>query len=243
MHVHENIVEKVVKDPKITSLGSVTFEELHGHAEESPFEIESEIKFTKKEYPSQKANVDLVKLQSFEEADDDDFENKEELSKNDEVAVDNVLDEVNHLEFSLSQQVANKIDDSVPKMVANVFEELIPELLSDTLKNILPELLKESVKKALHKFNKRVKKLSDEIIQEVFVKENVVVDGMHMNLVPPKVVVGSNGLVIKEPESGIFVYNGNFDLVFQREEWFHLATTAQLIIVWNAIKTDYVEAR
>ncbi|GJV13610.1 hypothetical protein Tco_1355151 [Tanacetum coccineum] len=30
-------------------------------------------------------------------------------------------------------------------------------------------------------------------------------------------VVGSHGLVINEPESGIFVYNESFDLVFQRE--------------------------
>ncbi|GKE73453.1 hypothetical protein Tco_1535494 [Tanacetum coccineum] len=62
-------------------------------------------------------------------------------------------------------------------------------------------------------------------------RENVVVDGMHRNLVPPEVVVGSNGLVIKEPESESFVYNGNFDLVFQREKEFHLATIAQLIRV------------
>ncbi|GKC60486.1 hypothetical protein Tco_1088084 [Tanacetum coccineum] len=32
------------------------------------------------------------------------------------------------------------------------------------------------------------------------------------------------GMVIKEPESGVYFYNGNFDLAFQREEEFHLAT-------------------
>ncbi|GJV53928.1 hypothetical protein Tco_1449669 [Tanacetum coccineum] len=40
---------------------------------------------------------------------------------------------------------------------------------------------------------------------------------MKRNLIPPQGVVGSHGLVITEPEEGIFYYNGNFDLVFQRE--------------------------
>ncbi|GJV72457.1 hypothetical protein Tco_1492452 [Tanacetum coccineum] len=47
--VHKPIVEEVVKEPELTSLGNVTFEELYGHAEESPFDIESETKFTGKE--------------------------------------------------------------------------------------------------------------------------------------------------------------------------------------------------
>ncbi|GJZ25445.1 retrovirus-related pol polyprotein from transposon TNT 1-94 [Tanacetum coccineum] len=54
-------------------------------------------------------------------------------------------------------------------------------------------------------------------------------DGMHRNLVPPSRIVSSEGLLIKEPESWIFFYNGNFDLVFQKEEEFHQATTSQLI--------------
>nr|GEV25822.1 leucine-rich repeat protein [Tanacetum cinerariifolium] len=37
----------------------------------------------------------------------------------------------------------------------------------------------------------------------------------------------------QEPEPGIFFYKCNFDLVFQREEEFHLATTAQLIRLQN----------
>ncbi|GJS46418.1 hypothetical protein Tco_0596539 [Tanacetum coccineum] len=47
----------------------------------------------------------------------------------------------------------------------------------------------------------------------------------------------------QEPESGIFVYNGNLDLVFQRENEFHLAATTQLIRIQNAIKVDSVIAR
>nr|GFA09352.1 hypothetical protein [Tanacetum cinerariifolium] len=57
-----------------------------------------------------------------------------------------------------------------------------------------------------------------------------------MNLVPPTGVERRKGLVIREPESGIFFYNGNFDLVFQREEEFHLATTTQLIRLHNFIQ-------
>ncbi|GJV14140.1 hypothetical protein Tco_1359463 [Tanacetum coccineum] len=54
-------------------------------------------------------------------------------------------------------------------------------------------------------------------------------------------IIGSAGLVIREPESGIFVYNGNFDMVFQRENEFHLVTTAQLIRIQNAIKMEYAK--
>ncbi|GKB33234.1 hypothetical protein Tco_0872635 [Tanacetum coccineum] len=79
---------------------------------------------------------------------------------------------------------------------------------------------------------------ASELIKEVFMKEDIVMDRMHRNLVPPLGVVPSEGLVICEPESGIFFYNINFDLVFQRENKFHLATTPQLIRIQNAIKVD-----
>ncbi|GKC44590.1 hypothetical protein Tco_1062312, partial [Tanacetum coccineum] len=71
------------------------------------------------------------------------------------------------------------------------------------------------------------RKCASELLEEVFMKEDIRVDGMQRNLIPPPGVEGSKGLVIREPEPEIF-YNGNFDLVFQREEEFHLATTAQL---------------
>ncbi|GJX29298.1 hypothetical protein Tco_0237377 [Tanacetum coccineum] len=90
--------------------------------------------------------------------------------------------------------------------------------------------------------NDRKRKRSSEILQEVFVKENVVVDGMHKNIIPPPGVEGRNGLVIREPKSGIFYYNGNFDLAFQREEEFHLATTSQLIRLHDAIQRGTPEA-
>ncbi|GJU30837.1 hypothetical protein Tco_1174426 [Tanacetum coccineum] len=77
--------------------------------------------------------------------------------------------------------------------------------------------------------SEKKRKTSSEIIKEVCVKEDIVVDEMHRNLVPPPRVVGFRELVIREPNLGIFFYNRNVDLVFQREEEFHLATTAQLI--------------
>nr|GEY82661.1 hypothetical protein [Tanacetum cinerariifolium] len=56
------------------------------------------------------------------------------------------------------------------------------------------------------------KKKRAEVIHKVFIKEDIVIDEMHMNLVPPTRVVGSHGLVNTKPEAGIFVYNESFDL-------------------------------
>nr|GEY54410.1 hypothetical protein [Tanacetum cinerariifolium] len=66
--------------------------------------------------------------------------------------------------------------------------------------------------------SEKKRKRNTEIIKEVFVSEYSTIDVMHRNLISPLGVEGSKGLVIKEPESGIFFYNGKFDLVFQREE-------------------------
>ncbi|GJQ91786.1 retrovirus-related pol polyprotein from transposon TNT 1-94 [Tanacetum coccineum] len=63
-----------------------------------------------------------------------------------------------------------------------------------------PELTSFELQPADKKRKRRV-----EVIQEVFIKDNVVVDGMHWNLVSPAGVVGSHELVINEPESRIFI--------------------------------------
>nr|GFA17283.1 hypothetical protein [Tanacetum cinerariifolium] len=76
-----------------------------------------------------------------------------------------------------------------------------------------------------------------------FSAENIVVDGMHKNLVSLLGVVASEGLVIREPELEIFFYNGNFDLVYQKKEEFHMATTPQLIRIQNAIRINSLEAK
>nr|GEY98054.1 hypothetical protein [Tanacetum cinerariifolium] len=90
--------------------------------------------------------------------------------------------------------------------------------------------------------NDKKRKRSLEILKKVFVKEDVVVDRMHRNLVPPLKVEGRKGLVIREPESGVFFFNGNFDLVFQRKEEFYLATAPQLIRLQNGILRGTLEA-
>nr|GEX51600.1 hypothetical protein [Tanacetum cinerariifolium] len=77
-----------------------------------------------------------------------------------------------------------------------------------------------------------------ELIHEVFVKENIIVDGMQRNLTLPKGVVGKAGMVIKEPKARIFLYNGDYDLVFQRRSEYALASTPQLIRIKNLIKID-----
>ncbi|GJU40066.1 hypothetical protein Tco_1193023 [Tanacetum coccineum] len=61
------------------------------------------------------------------------------------------------------------------------------------------------------------KRKRTEILKEVFVTENITVDGMHRNLIPPPGVVPIEGLVINKLESGIFFMNRNTDIAFQRE--------------------------
>nr|GEW07496.1 hypothetical protein [Tanacetum cinerariifolium] len=92
---------------------------------------------------------------------EDHSEHKVELSKTDEAAADDLINEL---------RVADKIDDLVPKMVADALEERLLELLSDTLKNILPDLLKDSVKQALPKFDKKVKKTLRVKVPDIILK-------------------------------------------------------------------------
>ncbi|GJR17477.1 hypothetical protein Tco_0966004 [Tanacetum coccineum] len=82
------------------------------------------------------------------------------------------------------------------------------------------------------------RKRMTELIYEVFVKENIIVDGMQRNLTLPEGAVRKAGLMIKEPEVGIFLYNGNLDLLFQRRSEYALASTLQLIRIQNLIKID-----
>nr|GEX51526.1 hypothetical protein [Tanacetum cinerariifolium] len=60
--------------------------------------------------------------------------------------------------------------------------------------------------------NDKKRKRSLVIQNEVFENKDIVVGGMHRNQVPPPGVEGRKELVIREPESRIFFYNGNFDL-------------------------------
>nr|GEV72729.1 uncharacterized mitochondrial protein AtMg00810-like [Tanacetum cinerariifolium] len=82
------------------------------------------------------------------------------------------------------------------------------------------------------------KRKRTEILKEYFVTENNTVYEMHRNLIPPFRVMPIEGLVINEPESGIFFMNGNTDIAFQREIEFHLTPTTQLIRIQNQIKAN-----
>ncbi|GJW58987.1 hypothetical protein Tco_0105718 [Tanacetum coccineum] len=46
-----------------------------------------------------------------------------------------------------------------------------------------------------------------EVMKEVFLKDDIMVDRMHKNLIVPEGVIGSVGQAIREPEARIFVYN------------------------------------
>ncbi|GKD68510.1 hypothetical protein Tco_1322600 [Tanacetum coccineum] len=72
----------------------------------------------------------------------------------------------------------------------------------------------------------------------MFVTEDIRVDGMNKNLIPPPRVVPIEGLVIKEHELGIFYINRNTDVVFQKENEFHLTPTVELIRIQNQIKVN-----
>nr|GEW76021.1 retrovirus-related Pol polyprotein from transposon TNT 1-94 [Tanacetum cinerariifolium] len=83
---------------------------------------------------------------------------------------------------------------------------------------------------------KKKRKRSSKLIKEVFVKEDIVMDGIHKKLVPPSRAVGFRWLVIREPESRIFFYNGNFDTPEGKEMYNKL----EFII---ETRNDVVEAR
>ncbi|GJS57269.1 hypothetical protein Tco_0652053 [Tanacetum coccineum] len=82
------------------------------------------------------------------------------------------------------------------------------------------------------------KKKMTHFLKEAFVTEDISVDGMNRNFIPPPGVMSIEGLVIKELKSGIFFMNRNMDIVFQRESEFHLTPTVQLICIQNQIKVD-----
>ncbi|GJY04118.1 hypothetical protein Tco_0370058 [Tanacetum coccineum] len=57
---------------------------------------------------------------------------------------------------------------------------------------------------------KRKRKRTNEIHKEVFVSEDVVVDGMHRNLTPPlEITFGKSGQVLENPKAKNLYFNGN----------------------------------
>nr|GEU62113.1 hypothetical protein [Tanacetum cinerariifolium] len=147
---------------------------LLNHNQKSPKGAGSSLlvqEITKADYDLESMPDDEISFVSgFEEADDDDSKIEEELSKNDEVAVNFVLDELvymaNTKDAILNVFTAKKTDSGpfghlqmdisslTAKMVVDALKERLLELLADTLKNILLELLIDSVKKAMPNFDK-----------------------------------------------------------------------------------------
>ncbi|GKE64149.1 hypothetical protein Tco_1518310 [Tanacetum coccineum] len=54
-------------------------------------------------------------------------------------------------------------------------------------------------------------------LKEMFVTEDIRMDGINRNLTPPTWIIPIDRPVIVEPESGIFFMNRNTDVPFQRE--------------------------
>ncbi|GKE54636.1 hypothetical protein Tco_1489792, partial [Tanacetum coccineum] len=86
------------------------------------------------------------------------------------------------------------------------------------------------------------KRKRSQILEQVFVRENEVVDGSQRNITPPLGINGKSGMVIKEPMAGFLYLNGNFDLLFQRDSEFYITGTVQLIRLQRRIIKDSLEA-
>nr|GEY51017.1 hypothetical protein [Tanacetum cinerariifolium] len=87
-------------------------------------------------------------------------------------------------------------------------------------------------------------KSTDLLLQSLIVKFHWVLSQAKALGIPPPPELSTFGGSINEkkrkkklrgPKGGIFFYNGNFDLLFQREEEFHLATTAQMVRLQSPI--------
>ena len=75
-------------------------------------------------------------------------------------------------------------------------------------------------------------------MNQVFVTQEPNVNDSHKNLTPLVGVDGAHGMVIKEPESGVFFINKFNILCFQREGKFNLASIAHLVRLHQGIKLD-----
>ncbi|GJZ36374.1 hypothetical protein Tco_0582565 [Tanacetum coccineum] len=69
--------------------------------------------------------------------------------------ISSLTSKVQHLESSITQQVADKLEESVPDLVAEALKATLPELLSESLKNVMPQIVAESVKQTIKKSIKK----------------------------------------------------------------------------------------
>nr|GEW68539.1 hypothetical protein [Tanacetum cinerariifolium] len=118
------------------------------------------------------------------------------------------------LSLSSPEEPTPPIDESKWKVIATK-EPPTDELVSFQAKRLglppSPELVNFGLT-AEEKKRKRAK-----FVKEVFITEDVRVDGMGRNLIRPPRVIPIQGLVISEPESGIFFMNGNTNIEVTEE--------------------------
>nr|GEV77224.1 hypothetical protein [Tanacetum cinerariifolium] len=161
--VKESSLIKQVADTQHAEepVASDTTKELYGHAEESPFETESKSNFTGKEFTNVVADSTLFDSlfldEEIKEADSDlksmpddeimsmsendkDIDNSEELSKNDEIDDDKVIDELVNM--------ANIKDATL-----NVFVASKSQRLSKAIKKTVGKSVKRNVKKQIGTMN------------------------------------------------------------------------------------------
>nr|GEX98943.1 nodal modulator 1 [Tanacetum cinerariifolium] len=113
------------------------------------------------------------------------------------------------LSLSSPKEPTPPIDESKWKGIATE-EPPTDELVSFQAKRLGLPPSPKLVNFGLTAEEKKIKRA--EFVKEVFITEDVRVDGMGRNLIPPPRVIPIQGLVISEPESGIFFMNRNTNI-------------------------------
>ncbi|GJY55969.1 reverse transcriptase domain-containing protein [Tanacetum coccineum] len=176
--VHETIVEEFMKDPKITLLGNVTFEELYGDDTKMD-KHDNAAKITligsSIDVELQEADSDLESMPDDEIESVSGFEDAKELSMADETVADNVIDKLvdmentqdanlnvsvdkpteldplSHLQddiTSLSAKV-NNLESSLSQHVADKINDSVPRMVADVFEERIPKLLSDTLKNIL----------------------------------------------------------------------------------------------
>ncbi|GKC38657.1 hypothetical protein Tco_1051041, partial [Tanacetum coccineum] len=175
----ENIVEEEhdeATDSRFKSLGNVTFKEMNLNTEDSPFDIEYEIKVD-----TQSLHTDGVEITMAESSRDAEnlplmrkmlnLSTKRNCLNLDEIVVDIVLEELANLansknastdKLSLSDLLGHiqaevsslttkvkQLESSLAKKVADKLEESIPRMVADAFEERMPELLFDTLKNIL----------------------------------------------------------------------------------------------
>ncbi|GJX28727.1 hypothetical protein Tco_0236806 [Tanacetum coccineum] len=142
--------------------------------------------------------------------------------------------------LELKDKAAKKISPGATLLLKNIEAKFnCDRETAEKLKIPPPPQLSETEPTTSAKKRKR----QQEHHREIFVTENVVVDGMFKNLVLTKEITASvHGQVIEEPKCEIIFRNRNTDYMFPRANELVLASTTQLIRLLGIIKQDSAQA-